>query len=243
MSLAVKPKFLKLAALCAGALGMMLRAILLSTGLDHKGLLVTDHWADTAVWLLTAAVIGVIFLFLRNCAGPESHGASFPTSSQRAVGSIVAACGFLLSGTPFVSGGRFALAERFLRILAAAALVAVAFCRFRGKKPSFLFHGTVCLYLALRMVCQYQLWSSDPQLQYYAFYLGAHVALMLGCYHLAAFDADSGSHRSLWRWSLGAVYLCLAALPGSEDPFFLLCCTVWMLTGLSSLTPAQGKGD
>jgi sugar phosphate permease len=120
----------------------------------------------------------------------------------------------------------------------AAALIAVAYCRFRGKTPSFLLHGTVCLYLALRMVCRYQIWSADPQLQHYAFYLGAHVAVMLGCYQQTALDAGSGDCRSLWRWCLAATYLCLTALPGSEDPFFLLCCGIWMLSNLTG-----GKGD
>lgn len=240
MSLAVKPKLLKLTALCAGLLGLILRAVLLATGLDFKGLLVTGHWANTGSWLLTAAVIGGICLALRKCTGPESYVAAFPASPLRAAGSLVAACGFLLSGTP---GGRFAMAEGILRILTAAALVAVAYCRFRGKKPSFLFHGTVCLYLALRMVCRYQLWSSDPQLQHYAFYLGTHVALMLACYQLAAFDADSGSHRSLWSWGLAAVYLCLTALPGSGEPFLLLCCALWMLSCLSSLAPIPDGGE
>ena len=105
-----------------------------------------------------------------------------------------------------------------------------------GKK-----HGTVCLYLALRMVCRYQLWSADPQLQHYAFYLGAHVAVMLGCYQQTALDAGSGDRRSLWRWCLAAVYLCLTALPGSEDPFFLLCCGIWMFSNLNGT--ATGKGD
>lgn len=243
MSLAVKPNHLKLTALCAGALGLMLRAALFATGLDEKALLVDGHWADSVVWLLTAAVIGAIFFLLRRCAGPVTYGDAFPASALRAVGSVVAACGFLLSGTSATPGSQFVMAEGILRILAAAALVAVAYCRFRGKKPSILLHSTSCLYLALRMVCRYQLWSADPQLQNYAFFLGAHVALMLSCYQLAAFDADCGNHRSLWGWSLGAIYLCLTALPGSEEPFFLLCCALWMLTSASNLTPVTPKGE
>lgn len=243
MSLAVKPNYLKYAAFGAGVLGLTFRAVLFATGLDEKGLLVAGHWADTAVWLLTAAVIGAIFFALRRCTGPEAYGDAFPASIFRAIGCLVAACGFLLTDSSLVSSAKMAAAEPVLRILAAAAMVAVAYCRFRGKKPSFLLHGVVCLYLALRMVCRYQVWSSDPQLQDYAFFLGAHVALMLSCYQLAAFDTSSGNHKALWHWGLGAIYLCLTALPGSEEPFFLLCCALWMLTSLSSLTPAPCKGD
>ena len=240
MSRSVSPRILKYLALAAGLLGLLLRFLLLQTAVDDKGLLISGHWAGTGSWLLTAAVIGIIFLALRNCTGPEGRETAFPASPFRCAGSLVAACGFLLSGAPVATAVRLAQAEPILRILAAAALVAVAYCRFRGKKPSFLLHATVCLYLALRMVCRYQIWSADPQLQHYAFYLGAHVALLLSSYHLTAFDADSGNHRSLWRWSLAAVYLCLTAIPGCEEPFFLLCCAVWMLTGLSDPAPAKG---
>lgn len=240
MSRSVSPRILKYLALAAGLLGLLMRFALLRTGVDEKGLLITGHWASTGSWLLTAAVIAIIFLALRNCTGPEGWETAFPLSLFRCAGSLVAACGFLLSGAPVAAAVRLVQAEPVLRLLAAAALIAVAYCRFRGRKPPFLLHGTVCLYLALRMVCRYQIWSADPQLQHYAFYLGAHVALLLSSYQLAAFDADSGNHRSLWRWSLAAVYLCLTAIPGCEEPFFLLCCAVWMLTGLSDPTPAKG---
>lgn len=232
-------KYLKWMVAAAGLLAFMLRLVLLQTAVDERGLLAAGHWADTGSWLLTAAVIGAVFLLLSRCAGPKAYAAAFPPAFLRCAGSLVAACGFLLSGTP-TTAARLSAAEPVLRILAAAALVAVAFFRFRGKQPPFLLHGAVCLYLALRMVCRYQIWSADPQLQHYAFYLGAHVALLLSSYQLTAFDAGLGNHRSLWRWSLGAVYLCLAAIPGCEESFFLLCCALWMLSCPSSLTPAEG---
>ena len=234
------PRILKITVLSAGLLGLLLRLVLLQTGVDEKGLLITGHWADYSSWLLTAGVIGLIFLSQRNRTGPADYSVAFPASPVRSVGSLIAAFGFLLSGAPDVMSMRLAAVETLLRFLSAAALVAVAYCRFLGKKPSFLFHGIACLYLALRMICRYQLWSSDPQLQHYAFYLGAHVALMLGSYQLAAFDTDCGNHRSLWCWGLGAVYLCLTAIPGSNEPFFLLCCALWAFTGLSNPLPHEG---
>lgn len=241
MSMYAKPSQLKLFIAASGLLGLLLRFVLLQTAVDEKGLLVSGHWADAGSWLLTAAVIGCIFLLLRRCTGSTVYEEAFPASVLRCVGSMVAGCGFLLSGTSAVSTAKFAVLEPILKILAAAALIAVAYRRLQGKKPTFLLHGIVCLYLALRMVCRYQIWSSNPQLQHYAFYLGAHVTLLLSCYQLTAFDADSGNHQSLWRWCLGAVYLCLVALPGCEDAFFLFCCAFWMLTASTSLE--SGKGD
>ena len=233
--MSAKPNQLKLLIAASGLLGLLLRFVLLKTALDEKGLLVCGHWADTGVWLLTAAVIVMIFLFVGRQTEPKE------TALPGCIGALIAACGFLLSGGSAVTTVRLAAAESVLKVLAAAALIAVAYCRFRGKKPSLLLHGAVCLYLALRMVCRYQRWSADPQLQHYAFYLGAHVAVMLGCYQQTALDAGSGDRRSLWRWCLAAVYLCLTALPGSEDPFFLLCCGIWMFSNLNGT--ATGKGD
>ena len=137
MSSNLKTKYLKWLVAAAGLLAMMLRLALLQTGVDERGLLATGHWADTGSWLLTAATIGVIFFSLRHCTGPKTYDAVFPRSMLRCAGSLIAACSFLLSGTPVVTSVKLAAAEPVLRTLAAAALVAVSFCRFRGKSPLF----------------------------------------------------------------------------------------------------------
>lgn len=235
MALTVKERNLKYLILSAGILGFVLRAILYATGVDEKGLLVTGHWAGTGVWLLTAAVAAALFLLLRNLTGPEQYRDAYPASVPSAAGSILAGVAFLLCGAPETAVGTLSIAELVLRIAAVLSLVSVGFCRFTGRKPLFLLHGAVCLYIALRMVCQYRLWSADPQLQNYCFYLGAYVALMLTAYQLAAFDAGFGSHRKLWACGLSSVYLCTVSLAGSGEAFFLLCCGIWVFTNLSSL--------
>lgn len=235
MSLAVKPNQLKLTFLCAGIIGLALRAILYATAVDEKGLLLTGHWAEICVWILTAVAALGLLLLLRKCSGPNQYGSAFPASPVRAAGCILAACGILLSGAPEAVEEKLAVAELVLRFVSAAALMAVGYCRLTGRKPFFLLHGAVCLYLALRMVCRYRLWCSDPQLQNYCFSLGAYVALMLTAYQFAAFDADMVSHRQLWVCGLSAVYLCLLALVGSES-FLMLCCSIWVFTNLSCLS-------
>ena len=56
-----KSEQLKYGTLGAGLLGLLLRVLLYSTGIDRRGLLISGHWAQIALWLLTAAVIGGIF--------------------------------------------------------------------------------------------------------------------------------------------------------------------------------------
>lgn len=233
MGLTKKPATIKLLLLIAGLLGFNLRAALYATGMDEKGLLVRGHWAGICVWLLTAAVAVMIFLLTRRLSGHKTYKRDFPKSISRGVGCILAAAAFLLTSGSASAGDPLSTMQNVLHFAAAAALAAIGCCRFTGRKPFFLLHGVVCLYLALRMVFQYRLWSADPQLQDYCFYLGAHLSLMLTSYQFAACDADMGSHRKLWAFGLASVFLCLTALPCSGEPFFLLGCAIWVYTNLS----------
>ena len=240
MNQAVKSAQLKILALTAGLLGFLLRTVLFATGLDHKGLLISGHWADTGVWVLTGLMVLGIFLLCRELKGPAAYQTAYPASVFSAVGCILAGAAFVFCPME-VSGSNLMIAELVLRIGSVVALVYLGFCRFTGRKPLFLMHCIVCLYLALRLVCQYRIWSADPQIQNYCFYMGAHLALMLTAYQLAAFDAGSGSHKSLWGWGLAAIYLSLTALPHCREPFLLLCCSIWVFTNLSTLKPPKEK--
>ena len=52
----------------AGGLGFALRLWLFSAT-DEKGLLPAGHWADAALYLLTALVLGILFLATRQLSG------------------------------------------------------------------------------------------------------------------------------------------------------------------------------
>lgn len=233
VTLAVKPNHMKLLLPAASILGLTLRATLYAIGVDEKGLLVTGHWTGICVWLLTAAVAVMLFLWCRRLTGSKNHRKAYPASMISAAGSILAGVAIVLSSAPEAPSEALAGLELVLRFVAAASLCCVGFCRFTGKKPFFLLHCVVCLYLALRLVFQYRIWSSDPQMQNYCFYLGAHVALMLTAYQMAAFDAGLGDLRYLWGSGLAAVYLCILSIAGSGESFFLICCAIWIWTNLS----------
>ena len=115
------PRILKVTVLSAGLLGLLLRLVLMQTGVDEKGLLIAGHWADCSSWLLTACVIGLIFLSQRKRTGPADYSVACPASPVRSVGSLIAAFGFLLSGAPDVASVRLAAVETLLRFLSAAA--------------------------------------------------------------------------------------------------------------------------
>jgi len=122
-----------------------------------------------------------------------------------------------------------------LGLLSRAGLLVAGICRLTRKKPYFPIHALLCLVFILRMITQYRHWSADPQLQDYGFYLCAHAAVMLAAYQHAAFDTGMGNVRALWISSLGAVYLCCAALPQCEEALLMGCCAIWAFTNLTVL--------
>lgn len=228
-----KYRLLKLPVLAAGLLGCIFHTILFTVGLDAKGLPVTSHWSHTALWALTGLAALTIFLISSKLSGSEEYADAYPTSIFSGIGCLTAAAGFFAFGAPAAQYGIPGTADMVMRGIAGAALGAVAFCRFTGRKPAALLHSVLCLYLALRMINQYRMWSADPQIVEYCFYLGSYVALVLTCYQWAAFDVDMGSHKKLWGCGLAAVFLISVSLAGPQEQPFLLCCLVWVLTNLS----------
>lgn len=238
MKLPVKPQLLKPLTLAGGGLGCLLRFTLYTTGMDEKGLLISGHWAGTALWILTVLLAVALFVLTRPMEGPGDYRDAHPASFLGGVSAIVLAAAIGIATKNELSAGSVLhIFSGLLGFGAAASLVYIGICRMTGGKPPFLCHGLVSGCFAVRMVSQYQLWSSDPQIQDYVFYLSAYAALMLTAYQQAAFDADMGSHRDLWGLSLGAVYLCCAALPEAADIWLLVAGAFWAFSNLTSLSP------
>lgn len=238
MKLTAKHEQIKYLILSVGLLGGLLRALFYLTGTDEKGLLIPGHWAHVGTWAVTFAAAAAIVILCRSIQGPEKYEHSFPVSAIRAAGCGFCALAMLISG---IAGAKNAASSLDVMVVvlsfaAAAALGYVSFCRLTRTRPFFAAHAVVCVFLALRMVCQYRLWSSDPQLQDYCFHMAAHVGLMLTAYHFAAFDAGIGSHRKLWTLGLAAVYLCLISLFRNQDMLFVGACGIWVFTNLPALS-------
>lgn len=235
MKLSVKPELMKLLTLTAGTLGLMLRVVLFATGFDEKGLLISGHWAGKGLWILTAAMVAAIFLLTRTIHGSKRYFEAHPASFGACLGAVLAA--FAIGRTAIQELGTQSLLVTVPGFAAAAALLVIAFCRVQPSRPNFLLHVIVCVFFATRMVNQYQSWNSDPQILDFAFYLGAYIALMLTAYQHAAFDAGMGNHRTLWCFSLLAVFLCCVSLTTSADTWLLLGCGIWSFTNVTNLKP------
>lgn len=232
----LKPSFLPAVTLIAGAVGLALRVWLMKAGEDAKGLLVTTHPAHILVFVLTALTLAALFLFVRPLNAVKRYCDLFPTSKLSGAGCIAAAIGILLVN----------LRDRSLRndmvtnvclvlgVLAAVCLVAIAFCRFKQRRPACYFHAVVTFFLAAHLVSQYRLWSSEPQLQVYFFPLLSSVFLMLAAYYSAVLDAKKSSRRWFVFCNQSALFFCCVSIY-SEIGLFYLTMAFWMFSGLCSL--------
>lgn len=243
MKLHMEPKKLKFLILGAGVSGLVLRILLYAVGMDGRGLLIPNHPASIALWCLTAVAAAVLLVFSRKITGPEEYADAHPVSFGAAMGCFALTAGLALTTVREFSefSSRLHLIIWILGLICTVTMGITGVCRLLGRKPYFLMHTALCIYFALRMVSRYRVWSSDPCLQDYCFYLTSYVALMLAAYHQAAFDAGMGKHRALWFFSLAGGYLCCLSLKGTQDTLLLLGCAIWCFTNLTCLTAHQRR--
>ena len=163
------PTLLPWITLAAGALGLLLRIWLYSTGIDETGLLIAGHPAEILIWLLTAGMMVLLWLSTSPLVAAPKYRFNFPRSVFDATG-----CGFAALGIGFTSAMEIMARSDTLTsltaivgIFAAASLAALALMRFKGIQPGILFHVILCVYFMLRLVSLYRHWSADPQLQDY----------------------------------------------------------------------------
>lgn len=228
----VKAETTKYLMFTVAALGLALRILLYSTGMDGRGLLVRFHWTSVALTVLTVAVLVAVFLGTRTVGGSKKCRSAYPASPLAAAGAFAAMTGIGI--TTVMGFGEFStrlhLIIWVLGLCATICMGIIGFCRLTGKTPTFLLYAALCVYFALRMVSGYQNWSADPQLQDYCYYLLAYVTLMLTAYHHAAFHVGVGKHRSVWFFSLMAMYFCIVSLLGTTELYLLLGCGIWAFT-------------
>lgn len=240
MRTSVKSHILPVFTLGAGGLGFALRLWLFATGVDEKGLLVAGHPATVLSFLLSAAMMAVLFLYTVKI--PKlSYGEAFPGSVWAAVGNWIAAAGILIvDTTELVTVADAMTAVCFAAGLAAAAsLVYLGICRLRQKHPSMFFHSAITVYMVLHLICQYRSWSPEPQLQAYCFQLFASVLLMLAVYHRTALTAKEGSCRWFLFCNQAALFFCCLSLQ-EESRLFYLTMGAWMaLDGMAIPQPQQ----
>lgn len=239
----LNPKKLPFEVWVLGVIGFFLRGGLYAFGPDEKNLLPAFHPLEAALWLVTALTAALVAAMVWKLKGTDAYADNFRPSLTSAAGHILAACGILLTvllNAPAMAG-LIGLVWKLLGILSAPLLVWAAVSRARGKCPFFLTYGIPCVFFAIHLVCHYQTWCSDPQLQNYVFAFFGVIALMLFSYYQAAFAAGTGSRRAQLAAGLLAVYLCLVNLANTEYLFLYLGGALWAGTGLCRIRPRRKR--
>lgn len=218
----LQPKHLPLLALGAGMLGLGLGIWLFASGMDGKMLLLRSHPANAATVILTAVVMLVLYLCVRQCNGTLPYKKLFRPSLWAMVGCFVAAAGILSTNIYELSylEDPVSIVSCLSGLFAAGALIFVGICRKTGRHPHPIFHSCITVYFILHLVSQYRNWSSEPQLQVYAFQLLASIFLMLSLYHRTTLDAGFGNRKSYLFFINGALYFCFLALCSGNRVFY-----------------------
>lgn len=225
-------------ALCLGIPAMAFMALLARTGLDDRGLYIPGHFAGILVWGLAAVMTLLTAVSLRHYGGKAKYGRMFPPSAPAGAGILGAAAAALWSAWEIYNSGAGALelAVGLLGLVSAAALVYLAWCRFRGIRASFLLWCAATLFLMLRLMFSYRGWSAQPELLRYCFPLLASVCVTLAFYYRTAFGVGMGSRPMYLLFTQMGAFFCLVTLGGGFDPFYLGM-LLWCLLDMTSLRP------
>lgn len=222
-----------------GGAGFVMRKALYAVAVDEKNLLLMNHPLEIALTAFTLAVVVLIIAAVRKLDGSALYEDNFRADLPAAIGHILAACGILMTrmtAAPTMPG-YLGLLWQLLGFAAPVCLILAGLARTRGKQPHFLLHLIPSMFLMFHIVNHYQVWSSNPQFQDYAFDLLGAMALLFFIFYSAAFDAGVGRRRMHLFMGLVGAYLCMTALAETTCPWLYLGGAALGLTDLCSLEP------
>lgn len=221
MKLPFNLKKLPLITLGAGGIGMVLRIWYL-TSRDAKGLLPTFHLADTFCYLVFAAALAIIFLCSRQLPNEGRFHKLFPASIPRCVGCGIGAITIIFSSLyDVIHKAALSVPALILGFLAAASLLLLAFCRYKGSRPTAFLLLPPVVYLMFHAVIQARLWSSETQASVIFFPFLASIFLLLNAYFLAALTVRQKGLRSYVFFNQATLLLCCISFSCDSRLFYM----------------------
>ena len=203
----------------AGGLGLALRLWLFSAT-DEKGLLPAGHFADTALYILTAITLLILFLATRELTSrPVNNRFSHLGIT---ISHVLGGLGLLACALLSFSAGTVRLAEvaTVTAVVGCVVLFCMALLHGCGKQVPYWLIAILTVVLMLDTVAQCQAWGSQPQLQEYGFPLLASVFLILSAYQSTALAAGKGNPKLLAFFSQSALFLCCLSLNTAHWPMY-----------------------
>lgn len=205
---------------CAGVIGLALRFLLFSR-IDEKGLLPAGHPADSALYILTALTLGILFLATRELTPRKINRNVLRFGSAFAY--VLGGLGLILDCLLHFSGTQVRLAgvAMIAGIVGGIVMFCMAALQLFGKKTPYLLYAVLTVVLMLDTVAQCQVWGSEPQLQVYFFPLMASICLILSSYQATALAAGHGKKKLLAFFSQSALFFCCLSLNADQWPLYL----------------------
>ena len=203
----------------AGGLGLVLRFCLFSN-MDENKLLPTGHWADTALYILSALTLGVLFLATRELT---------PRRVNKQFVRICSTCAYLIGGLSLilsavlslpVSNAKLAWMAVAASLVGGLAMLFMAALKLARKRLPYWLPAILTVVLMLNTVTQCQDWGAVPQLQVYFFPLLASIFLILSAYHKTIFAVKHTDARLLAFFSQGALFFCCLSLNATQWPMY-----------------------
>lgn len=219
-----QPSILPVFTLIAGGIGIILRFILLRTQIDARGLLTAGHPISIVLYVLTACTLAVIALcVLPLKSNPRHHRRMFRKSIRPAFGCMFAGIGVLLSALQQILHQQdiLTIVMMLMAFVCALCFGFLGYARQKGTRPHYLVHTGIAVYLMLHLVCQYRVWSPEPQLALYFFQLLACVFLMLTAYQTVCLDIYKGDRRLYVFFNQAALFCCCLSLTDTLRYFYL----------------------
>lgn len=216
---------------------------LLHTGLDDKGLFVLPHAAVFVGLGIAVAAIILVIVQTKPILPMNDYAAVFSASRLAAFGTMVYAFGLFTNSLSFWTESSAFLFRIccITGIAATGVLVYTSIRRLRRPQYASLTMAIVTVHWMLRLVCRYQEWMKQPQVQWYLYPLLLHVCLMITFFYRAFPEKQSPHFRRYLRFSLVSLLLSCMAFPGSRDSFLYLCTVVYLLSELYSLRLPKRK--
>ncbi|MBR2423224.1 MAG: hypothetical protein IKB09_12890 [Oscillospiraceae bacterium] len=204
----------------AGGLGLALR-IWLFSNTDEKGLLPAGHFADYALYILTALTLGILYLSTANLTRRRIN--KNLTRLLGVGGYAAGGLGLIFTAFTQLSSGSAKLAWLAVAasILGALAMFLMAALKFARKRLPYWLPAILTIVLMLDTVAQCQVWGAVPQLQAYFFPLLASIFLILSAYSKTTFAAKQGNPRRLAFFSQSALFFCCLSLNAPQWPLYL----------------------
>ena len=232
-----KNEWILLATCLLGAAGCWLRHMILTDGIDAKGLLISGHPCTLGLWVLSLGYLAAAFVIARGQKISGGFRVYFPPCKIRGILGMAGGGIIGLYSAVELLGGNFL--PGILGLLAGICMIFTGRCRCRGRHPSPMFHVVVCLFFIVRLVLSFKNWSADPQVQDYVIQLLACVSLMMFAYHRASFDANQPTPKRTAFFGLCAVFFAVIALSDKAMWLFMLGSGIWSVGACPTLEPVE----